>query len=109
MIDVEELKAKAWAIANAPKKPRIGRPPSPPKHPPKRPPMSAMKFQVALRILGWSHAWTAEELRVSESSVKKWAEDWLPVPRTVELALLFCLIRERKNTAENADILARTP
>jgi hypothetical protein len=74
----------------------------------KRLPMSATRFRAVQRLLGWSNSRLRAELRVSVRSIVYWRRGLVAVPRTVELALMFCLLRDQPTRVkENSEYLAR--
>ena len=93
MVSTEELKARAWKIATdtgTHSKRGVVR-----KVERRRLPMSAEKFRTVLQILGWSGNRTKRELGVCNTTVARWRTGRIPVPRRTELALMFCLIRDK--------------
>ena len=105
----EELKARAWAIHEVRARSRAGVV-ARDQRMRARPPMSVARFQAVKGLLGWSNVRAAAELGVSSGSIYCWGRGKHRVPRTVELALMFCLLRDQPTKArENAEILAKIP
>ena len=105
----EELKARAWAIHEVRARSRAGVV----AHDQRmraRPPMSVARFQAVKELLGWNYPRLAAELGVCSHTAGCWGRGKNRIPRTAELALMFCLLRDQPTKArENAEILAKIP